>query len=94
MAYDLDGQRTETFPGDSFQLARCRPVYETLPGWKQDVTGVRRLGDLPAAARRYVDRLSEGIYHSSDERFTYRDLHDAAGSLDLVAFANFSIFTK
>jgi adenylosuccinate synthase len=61
VAYDIDGERTEQFPGDSFLLARCRPVYETLPGWQQDVSGVRRLIDLPAAARRYIDRLAEVI---------------------------------
>jgi adenylosuccinate synthase len=58
-AYELDGQRTEQFPGDSFVLQRCRPVYETLPGWGVDLSKARRLSDLPAAARRYVDRLSE-----------------------------------
>ncbi len=61
VAYDLDGQRVDEFPGDSFLLARCKPVYETLPGWKKDVSGVRRLVDLPPAARRYVDRLGEWI---------------------------------
>src|SRR5262245_47830704 len=60
-AYELDGERTDRFPGDSFLLARCRPVYETLPGWQQDVSGIRRMADLPAAARRYVDRLVELI---------------------------------
>jgi adenylosuccinate synthase len=59
VAYDLDGARLEQFPGDSFLLARCKPVYETLPGWKRDVCGVRRLADLPPAARRYVERLGE-----------------------------------
>jgi len=44
---------------DAFLLERCRPVYETLPGWRKDVCGARRLADLPAAARRYVDRLAE-----------------------------------
>ncbi len=60
-AYELDGRRIETFPGDSFLLARCTPVYETLPGWQQDVSGMRRLADLPPAARHYVDRLAELI---------------------------------
>jgi adenylosuccinate synthase len=60
-AYELDGERISHFPGDSFLLARCKPVYETLPGWSQDVSGVRRLADLPAAARRYIDRLAEVI---------------------------------
>ena len=60
-AYELDGERIEHFPGDSFLLARCKPVYEALPGWQQDVSGMRRLVDLPAAARRYIDRLVELI---------------------------------
>jgi adenylosuccinate synthase len=59
VAYEMDGQRLDYFPTDSFMLERCRPVYETLPGWRQDVCGARRLADLPAAARRYVDRLGE-----------------------------------
>ena len=59
VAYEIDGQRLDDFPADAFLLERCRPVYETLPGWRQDVSGGRRLADLPAAARRYVDRLAE-----------------------------------
>jgi adenylosuccinate synthase len=57
-AYELDGERLDHFPGDAFLLARCRPVYETLPGWRADVGGARKLADLPAGARRYVDRLA------------------------------------
>jgi adenylosuccinate synthase len=60
-AYEFDGERTAQFPGDSFLLSRCQPVYETLPGWRSDVSGVRLLTDLPAAARRYIDRLAEII---------------------------------
>jgi adenylosuccinate synthase len=60
-AYELDGERTEDFPADSFLLERCRPVYETVPAWRQPIGEARKLGDLPAAARRYVDRLSELI---------------------------------
>jgi adenylosuccinate synthase len=58
-AYEVDGQRPDHFPSDSFLLERCRPVYETLPGWRTDVSSVRRKAELPAAARRYVDRLGE-----------------------------------
>lgn len=57
-AYELDGQRTTEFPGDAYLLERCKPVYETLPGWKQDVSGCRKPSDLPANARRYVDRIA------------------------------------
>jgi adenylosuccinate synthase len=59
VAYELDGARLDHFPTDAFLLERCRPVYETLPGWGQDVCGARRLSDLPSHARRYVDRLGE-----------------------------------
>ncbi len=59
VAYEINGERTTDFPGDAFLLERCRPVYETMPGWKADVSRVRRKGDLPAAARRYVERLAE-----------------------------------
>jgi adenylosuccinate synthase len=58
-AYELDGERIDYFPGDAFLLEKCRPVYETLAGWPEDVSGVRRLVDLPANARRYLDRLAE-----------------------------------
>ena len=37
------------------------PVYETVPGWNEELTAVRRKQDLPAAARAYVDRLAELI---------------------------------
>ncbi len=58
-AYEMDGERVDFFPGDAFLLERCRPVYETWPGWRVNLGGVRRLADLPAPARGYVDRLGE-----------------------------------
>jgi adenylosuccinate synthase len=58
-AYELDGERTEEFPADSFLLERCKPVYEAVPAWRQPISDARKLSDLPAAARRYVGRLSE-----------------------------------
>jgi adenylosuccinate synthase len=57
--YDLDGERITHFPGDAFLLERCKPVYESLPGWKTDIAAARKPGDLPAAARRYVERIAE-----------------------------------
>ena len=59
MAYDLDGDRRAGFPTDLAVLARCRPLYETLPGWRENITGARRPADLPANARRYVDFVAE-----------------------------------
>jgi adenylosuccinate synthase len=58
-AYELDGERLDYFPSDAFLLERCRPVYETVAGWRTDLSQARRLAELPVAARRYVDRLSE-----------------------------------
>ena len=51
--------RVDEFPADAIDLARCRPVYETLPGWGADLANVRRRADLPGGARRYVGRLEE-----------------------------------
>ena len=58
-SYRLGKDEIDFFPADAHELERCEPVYETLPGWRQDIGRARRLTDLPAAARRYVDRLSE-----------------------------------
>lgn len=59
VAYELDGERTTRFPSHVEELRRVKPVYESLPGWEEDVTNCRSLGDLPAAARGYLDRISE-----------------------------------
>lgn len=59
--YQIDGQVQNTFPSHVDDLRRAVPVYETLPGWQQEISHVRRLSDLPHAARRYLDRLSELI---------------------------------
>lgn len=59
VAYELDGERIGYFPAELGLLSRCRPVYETLPGWAEDIMGARRPADLPANARRYVDFIAE-----------------------------------
>jgi adenylosuccinate synthase len=59
VAYEFDGRRIDRFPAHADDLRRCQPVYETLPGWLTDVTRVRRVEDLPAGARRYLDRVSQ-----------------------------------
>ena len=58
-AYRHEGTAIEDFPADLSVLEACEPVYETLPGWKDPTGAARDFGDLPQAARRYVDRLSE-----------------------------------
>lgn len=59
VAYDLDGERIDHFPGQIDDLRRVKPIYETYPGWEQDVTKVRSIADMPEGARRYLDRVSE-----------------------------------
>lgn len=54
VAYELDGRRIDYFPSDLAALGRVKPVYESLPGWEEDVAAARKPGDLPENARRYV----------------------------------------
>ena len=56
-AYRIDGKLTDEFPMTLGELSRAEPVYETLPGWSEDLSEARRWEDLPDAARRYVDRI-------------------------------------
>ena len=58
-AYELDGQQRHSFPALSDDLERVQPVYETLPGWSEDISGVRKFDDLPVNAQNYVKRISE-----------------------------------
>ncbi|MGH7607026.1 MAG: adenylosuccinate synthase [Gemmatimonadales bacterium] len=59
VGYRLDGDVIDSMPADVERLERVQPIYETLPGWQKRLTEVRRLADLPAAARAYVDRLQD-----------------------------------
>jgi adenylosuccinate synthase len=56
-AYSLGADRCEEMPAEVELLGQVRPQYEVLPGWRQPTGGARRLADLPAAARAYLDRL-------------------------------------
>ena len=59
VGYKLDGETIDSMPADVETIGRVEPIYEMLPGWKKELTGVTRLADLPAAARAYVDRLQD-----------------------------------
>lgn len=59
VAYELNGKRIETIPTNATDLAKCKPIYEELPGWQQSTCDARTFQDLPEAARRYVDRIGE-----------------------------------
>jgi adenylosuccinate synthase len=58
-AYEIDGVRTNKFPSHVDDLRKAKPIYETLPSWSEDITGVRDLEDLPANARAYIERVGE-----------------------------------
>ena len=58
-AYELDGRRIDHFPANIRAAARCRPVYEELPGWQTSTKDIARFGDLPGAAKRYIARLEQ-----------------------------------
>jgi adenylosuccinate synthase len=61
VAYEADGVRYRHPPYHQSVLHQVTPVYEELPGWRTDLTGVTALADLPAAARDYVDFLADQI---------------------------------
>ncbi|GAK03401.1 adenylosuccinate synthetase [Geomicrobium sp. JCM 19037] len=58
-AYEYEGERLEEFPASLNILAKCKPIYEEMPGWHEDITGAKTLGDLPANARHYAERVSQ-----------------------------------
>ena len=59
VAYELDGKRIERVPSHSEELQRCKPIYETIEGWKQPVDHVRSVDEFPAGALAYVQRIEE-----------------------------------
>jgi adenylosuccinate synthase len=63
VAYERAGERIEHFPAELGlgPLAECKPIYEELPGWTEDITGARRREDLPPAAQDYVARIEEWV---------------------------------
>jgi adenylosuccinate synthase len=59
VAYECEGKKVRDFPTDIRRLEKCRPVYETLPGWKQDITKITDYAQLPTNAKKYLNKLSE-----------------------------------
>ncbi len=58
-AYEIDGQRVSVFPSHVDDLRRAKAIYETLPGWGEEISSIRELADLPENARKYLKRLGE-----------------------------------
>ena len=61
VAYDVDGVRHDELPMTQAEFARAVPIYETFPGWAEDISGARTLDELPRNARDYVLALEKMI---------------------------------
>ncbi|MFM2438119.1 MAG: hypothetical protein RLZ55_936 [Actinomycetota bacterium] len=59
VAYEVDGQRVEELPANQTEFHHATPVYEVLPGWRQDISGAHTMDDLPPNARSYVEFLQD-----------------------------------
>jgi adenylosuccinate synthase len=62
-AYHIGSRTINTFPITP-ELVKAEPVYKEVPGWKEDITGVRQFTKLPAAARDYVERIEQLVERS------------------------------
>lgn len=58
-SYDYKGRRMTDFPVSLDVLAECKPVYETLPGWSEDISGIRNFADLPENTKAYLEKIEQ-----------------------------------
>jgi len=59
VGYEINGKRLKTFPTDVNQLMKVKPIYETLPGWKKNISNIKYYDDLPNEAKDYLTFISE-----------------------------------
>ena len=83
VAYEIDGKRVEELPASQTDFHHAKPIYEYLPGWKEDISKARSISDLPKNAQAYVNFLEEisgapmsaiGVGPGRDETISVRDL--------------------
>ncbi|MBQ6738257.1 MAG: adenylosuccinate synthase [Synergistaceae bacterium] len=60
-AYEKDGQKISTWPNDTESLSEIKPVYETLPGWDEDITNCKTFAELPENAQSYVNYIEKTL---------------------------------
>ena len=60
VGYEIDGEVTKDFPVTS-QLKKAKPVYETLPGWKEDIRGITEYDKLPENCRKYIEFIEKEL---------------------------------
>ena len=58
-AYEYEGKMVKDFPTDISRLEKCRPVYESMPGWKESLSSITDYQALPVNAKKYIDKLAE-----------------------------------
>jgi adenylosuccinate synthase len=61
VGYELAGKRVDILPLDADDIVACQPVYETFPGWTESTVGLTQWDQLPANARRYLERVQSLI---------------------------------
>ncbi|MBK7062649.1 MAG: adenylosuccinate synthase [Rubrivivax sp.] len=61
VGYELGGQQIDILPLDADDIVACRPVYESLPGWRESTAGLTNWEQLPTNARRYLERIQQLI---------------------------------
>ena len=59
VGYRYEGKTLSVMPAGADAVAKCEPIYEEFPGWKESTFGVTKWEDLPESARRYLTRLAE-----------------------------------
>jgi adenylosuccinate synthase len=59
VAYDLQGKRIDYKPASLKKLEQCAPIYEEMPGWKEDISSARHIDQLPPEARVYLERIEQ-----------------------------------
>ncbi len=59
VGYEINGEKTDVFTVDFEKLEKANVIYEEMPGWKEDITGVRNFKDLPENAQKYIEKIEE-----------------------------------
>ena len=60
VGYEIDGKVTRDFPTTT-KLAKAKPVYEYLPGWKTEIRGIKKYEDLPENCRKYIEFIEKEL---------------------------------
>ena len=60
VGYEIDGKVTKDFPVTA-ELKKAKPVYETLPGWKCEIKGIRKYEELPENCRKYIEFIEKEL---------------------------------